>query len=254
MIVKEIILSVAASYFAFAGFAFVLFYLLDIPFLRRLKIQQRKPKLADYVREIGFSLSTIAIYAAIFYLIFETNLKNYSLLYFKKEQYPTWWYWVAFPLVILLFDAYFYFTHRLLHHPFLFKTVHIIHHRSSNPTPWSAFSFHPIEAMVLGVFKVLIIFCLPIMPIHLTVFFIHFVFIDVYGHLGFELIMKRITESPFASWWNTSVAHNMHHQYFKGNYGIYTLWWDKLFGTLRKDYDEKYEQVFKKDDTRLPLS
>jgi sterol desaturase/sphingolipid hydroxylase (fatty acid hydroxylase superfamily) len=39
----------------------------------------------------------------------------------------------------------------------------------------------------------------------------------------------------------------MHHQYFKGNYGIYTLWWDKLFGTLRKDYNEKYEQVFKKE-------
>jgi sterol desaturase/sphingolipid hydroxylase (fatty acid hydroxylase superfamily) len=38
----------------------------------------------------------------------------------------------------------------------------------------------------------------------------------------------------------------MHHQYFKGNYGLYTLIWDRLFGTLRPDYDERFDEVKKR--------
>jgi sterol desaturase/sphingolipid hydroxylase (fatty acid hydroxylase superfamily) len=42
---------------------------------------------------------------------------------------------------------------------------------------------------------------------------------------------------------NTSVAHNMHHRYFKGNYGLYFTIWDRLMGTLRNDYDENFDAV-----------
>ncbi len=42
---------------------------------------------------------------------------------------------------------------------------------------------------------------------------------------------------------NTSVAHNLHHQYFNGNYGLYFSIWDRVTGTLRKDYDENFEEV-----------
>jgi sterol desaturase/sphingolipid hydroxylase (fatty acid hydroxylase superfamily) len=44
-------------------------------------------------------------------------------------------------------------------------------------------------------------------------------------------------------WINTSVNHNQHHQYFKGNYGLYFLFWDRMMGTIRKDYDEKFDEV-----------
>jgi sterol desaturase/sphingolipid hydroxylase (fatty acid hydroxylase superfamily) len=44
-------------------------------------------------------------------------------------------------------------------------------------------------------------------------------------------------------WINTGTAHNLHHQYFHGNYGLYTLIWDRLFGTLREDYEKKFDQV-----------
>ena len=42
-------------------------------------------------------------------------------------------------------------------------------------------------------------------------------------------------------WINTSVAHNQHHQYFTGNYGLYFLFWDRMMGTLRHDYDETFQ-------------
>jgi sterol desaturase/sphingolipid hydroxylase (fatty acid hydroxylase superfamily) len=42
---------------------------------------------------------------------------------------------------------------------------------------------------------------------------------------------------------NTSIAHNMHHRYFKGNYGLYFLVWDRLIGTLNENYDKAFEEI-----------
>ena len=35
----------------------------------------------------------------------------------------------------------------------------------------------------------------------------------------------------------------MHHQYFKGNYGLYFTFWDKIMGTTNKNYDRRFEEV-----------
>ena len=35
----------------------------------------------------------------------------------------------------------------------------------------------------------------------------------------------------------------MHHQYFKGNYGLYFTWWDRIMHTTHKDYDMRFKQV-----------
>jgi sterol desaturase/sphingolipid hydroxylase (fatty acid hydroxylase superfamily) len=35
----------------------------------------------------------------------------------------------------------------------------------------------------------------------------------------------------------------MHHQFFKGNYGLYFTWWDRWMNTLHKDYDAQYDRV-----------
>jgi lathosterol oxidase len=53
---------------------------------------------------------------------------------------------------------------------------------------------------------------------------------NVYGHLGFEILPR-----PLRRWLNTSSAHNLHHKKFTGNYGLYTLFWDRLMGTLRSE-------------------
>ncbi len=66
---------------------------------------------------------------------------------------------------------------------------------------------------------------------------------NVYGHLGYELYPKGFNKNRIGKWINTSVNHNQHHQYFKGNYGLYFLWWDRWMKTIRKDYDDKFEAV-----------
>ena len=43
-----------------------------------------------------------------------------------------------------------------------------------------------------------------------------------------------------------SVAHNLHHKKFDGNYGLYLLFWDRLMGTLRKETGDVFESITKK--------
>jgi sterol desaturase/sphingolipid hydroxylase (fatty acid hydroxylase superfamily) len=58
--------------------------------------------------------------------------------------------------------------------------------------------------------------------------------------------MKSIQEDLAKIGWEVDqhfVNHNLHHQYFKGNYGLYFLFWDRMMGTIRNDYDERFEEV-----------
>jgi len=42
-------------------------------------------------------------------------------------------------------DTVFYFTHRLIHYPYLYKRIHKIHHRFKAPTSVASMYAHPIE-------------------------------------------------------------------------------------------------------------
>ena len=66
---------------------------------------------------------------------------------------------------------------------------------------------------------------------------------NVYGHLGFELFPKGINRHWLFKWFNTSVNHNMHHQYFKGNYGLYFTFWDNIMQTTHKEYDDRFNKL-----------
>jgi len=35
-----------------------------------------------------------------------------------------------------------------MHHKKLFRWFHLVHHQSTNPSPWAAYAFHPLEAVV----------------------------------------------------------------------------------------------------------
>jgi len=49
----------------------------------------------------------------------------------------------------LFYETYSYFVHRLLHTK-QFRKPHSVHHYSVRTTPWSAYSVHPIEALLIG--------------------------------------------------------------------------------------------------------
>ncbi|RPD42922.1 sterol desaturase family protein [Chitinophaga barathri] len=237
----SIIWVLGLRYFLIAGIAFIIWYLLFRKRIFYKKIQPKMPRNKDYRREILYSCLTILMFSLVFVLILFSPLRPYTQYYRATDPHSTFWYFAAFPLMFLVHDAYFYWVHRLMHHPRLFPYVHKVHHLSTNPSPWAAFSFNPLEGMLeVGIFPILV-FIMPLTLIHLVVFFFVMMLYNVYGHLGWELYPRWFARHWFGKWINTSFNHNQHHQYFKGNYGLYFLWWDRWMGTIRKDYEEKFE-------------
>lgn len=240
----KILQLIGGRYMLVAGLAFLIFYVVLRKSLRNRKIQERFPKWNDYLREIGYSVITISIFALVpLVFIGNPNVSKYTLRYEQIDEMG-WFYFVAvFPLLLFIHDTYFYWTHRLMHHPRLFKVMHLVHHKSTNPSPWAAYAFHPLEGIVEAGILIVFLFLLPLHKLHFFIFFFFMIVYNVYGHLGWELYPAGFHRTRIGRWINTSVAHNQHHRYFKGNYGLYFLCWDRWMGTLRRDYSEYFEQA-----------
>jgi len=234
---------IGTRYFLIALIAFIIFYVLFRNKLFHQKIQQKFPKTIDYLREGGYSLSTMIIFSLIVVLLNSPAIGPHTTRYKEIGEFGWLYYFSAFPIMFFMHDAYFYFAHRIMHHPTLFKHVHLIHHHSTNPSPWAAYAFHPLEAIVEQGIVVIFYFTIPIHITHLAIFFLFSIIYNVYGHLGYEIYPRGFNKTMVGKWVNTSTNHNQHHQYFKGNYGLYTLIWDRVFGTIRSDYDQHFESI-----------
>ncbi len=239
-----ILLENARNYSVIAGITFLIFYV----FLRKRiafkKIQLKFPETKDYQREVFFSILSIMIFTLppVFMLLNDT-IRPHTYYYTDINQYSKAYFFSAFIMMIFIHDTYFYWIHRLMHHKNLFKLFHAVHHKSINPSPLAAYAFHPLEAIIESGIFVLLLLIMPLHDYHLLVFFICSLAYNVYGHLGFELYPKGFSRNWFGKWLNTSVNHNLHHQYFKGNYGLYFTFWDRIMGTLRSDYDNSFDEV-----------
>lgn len=238
-----LLLVVTLRYLIIAAIAFFIFYRLRKQQWSYKKIQTRFPLSQDYYREITYSLFTALIFALIGYGLFMTPIRAYTQLYTRIEDMGIAYFFLSIPIILLLHDTYFYWTHRLMHHPRVFRYFHKVHHLSTNPSPWAAFAFHPLEAFVEAGIVVMVAFIMPVHPLAIALFLLIMMVYNVYGHLGYELYPKGFSRNRIGKWLNTSVNHNQHHQYFQGNFGLYFLWWDRWMGTLRQDYDQQFDEV-----------
>jgi sterol desaturase/sphingolipid hydroxylase (fatty acid hydroxylase superfamily) len=230
-------------YFVLAGIPFALFYLLLPAKFRRFKIQGRLASKKDFIREISHSMVSVSIFTLYAIAILFTPLRKYTLVYDQVSDYPAYYIWISLALSLIIHDTYFYWMHRLLHHKRLFAIVHLVHHKSNNPSPWASYSFHLLEAFTEGFILLLLVFVLPMHPITILLFTVTGFIINVYGHLGYEIAPKWFRYSWLFEILNTSVHHNLHHSQFKGNYGLYFRIWDRLMGTEHPNYVKEYDKL-----------
>lgn len=127
----------------------------------------------------------------------------------------------------------FYWVHRLLHVPFLYKRVHALHHRNVNIGPWSGLSMHPVEHLLY--LSSLLIHCVvPSHPIHLYFHVIYLAPGAAMTHTGYEdLLIKDKRKLALGTFY-----HQLHHRYYECNYGNQEMPWDRWFGTFHDGSDE----------------
>jgi sterol desaturase/sphingolipid hydroxylase (fatty acid hydroxylase superfamily) len=234
-------------YFVFAGAAYLIFYVILKKALSHRIIQKKFEKNDRIFDEIKFSISTIIIFTLNFAIVWELQKRGYTRHYDLDFSHFTWqnagYLVLSAFIMMLMHDTYFYWAHRLMHHPTLYRHVHQVHHRSTNPSPWAAFYFHPLEAFAeFGIIYV-IVFTLPYNEIGILLFYAYQMFINVMGHLSIELFPTSYSKNGVLKIHNSITHHNMHHKYFNYNYGLYLNVWDGIMGTVHPKYYETFEEV-----------
>lgn len=127
----------------------------------------------------------------------------------------------------VIISFHFYWIHRLIHLPFLYKHIHSLHHRNTNVGPWSGLSMHPLEHLLY--FSSILVHCvIAAHPIHILFHMQHQALTAATSHAGFEAMIirnkKRLTLGTF--------HHQMHHRFCDCNYGNLELPWDRWFGSF----------------------
>jgi sterol desaturase/sphingolipid hydroxylase (fatty acid hydroxylase superfamily) len=230
-------------YLIAAGLVFILLSVVLRGPLRGRRIQSRKPRRGQMRREFLWSVATVSIFATVGIANIASIVSGGTRLYLEIGQYG-WGYWVFTVLaMIIAHDAYFYWTHRAMHHPALFRRIHHIHHRSHVPTPWAAYSFAPGEALVHALFVTTMLHLVPLHPLTLLVFGIHQILRNALGHSGYELFPRGASHSRALGWLTMTTHHDLHHSRVSGNYGLYFTWWDRWMGTEIPDYKAVFDRV-----------
>jgi Delta7-sterol 5-desaturase len=239
----KVLANLSIKYLLFAGSLYLFFYVWKNKKYWHSKIQQRYPEKKHILREIKYSVITILIFGAVILLVTWAGAHGLTRVYTPINKCGYTWYLFSIILMIAVHDTYFYWTHRAMHWKPLFKWVHKTHHLSLNPTPFAAYAFHPVEALIeIGIIP-LIAFTIPHHASAITIFGLYSLLLNVTGHLGYELFPKGFANHILFKWHNTSTHHNMHHRLVKCNYGLYFNFWDRMMNTNHPDYVENFNEV-----------
>jgi lathosterol oxidase len=181
-------------------------------------------------KEIWQSMRSILIFSLQGILIQQGLAQGW----FQISYVFNWWF---VPQVLLLFlwnEIHFYICHYLLHTRWMMRRVHWVHHHSKEPTVFSTFSFHWIEAFLLGTvilfpllvypFQAAAVLSLPVMSL----------FINLLGHCNYDLFAAHNPNHVL----KFSYRHSMHHKKGKGNLGFLLPWLDTLCRTSLKEKNE----------------
>ena len=183
-------------------------------------------------REIRWSLLSAGIYGAPAGIVaWGWQHHGWTRVYTTLADYPLWYLPVSVLIYLLAHDTWFYWTHRWMHGPKMFKVAHAVHHASRPPTAWAAMSFHPWEALTGAVVIPALVFAIPIHVGALGVVLSIMTVMGVTNHMGWELFPKGIVKGPLGNWLITASHHQRHHAEYRCNYGLYFRHWDYVCGT-----------------------
>lgn len=214
---------------------------LRIP-LRARRIRTETPPAGQLVSEFLYSVRSIAIFSTMGIAI---TLLARAGFYPLAEVAASWgpaWFVASLLLMIVGQDAYIYWTHRWMHRPRWFRTFHRRHHRSNNPSPFTAYSFDVGEAALMVAFVIVWPLIVPT-PWHVTgLFMLHQIFRNTLLHAGYELTPARADGRPWLDFLTTTTHHDLHHGQAGYNFAPWFTWWDRWFGTEHPQYYARYAE------------
>ncbi|MEO7394435.1 MAG: sterol desaturase family protein [Chitinophagaceae bacterium] len=233
---------VLSRYFIFSWFFYSVFYIWHKEKWKSKKINHKEYKAGQFKKEIirsNLSAILFGISGAVLLLLWQ---KGYSKIYVNVYDYNLWWIPVSLITALILQETYYYWLHRWMHIPSVFRLVHKWHHESHIASPWTAFSFHPLEAVIQAIFFPLLFIFLP-MNLYLLIVILTIMSVSsVINHLDIEIYPKWLSRNVLGRGLIGATHHSLHHKQYKYNYGLYFTWWDKLSKTESPVYEDEMEK------------
>jgi Delta7-sterol 5-desaturase len=181
-------------------------------------------------REVKWAILSSLVFTSICAMGLLAYQAGWTAIYENIDEHSIAYFIISPVLILLVYETYYYWLHRWMHRPAVFKVVHKVHHESVTPTVFTAFSFHPVEALLQFIFFPLYVIIVPIHPIMLGLVFTVLTVCAMVNHSGVEIYKALLIKKHFIG----STHHDLHHKTFKTNYGLNFTWWDKVMKTENK--------------------
>jgi len=239
----------------YAVFAVLTWALLWVVLRRPLqgrKIRDQSPPTRQLALEFLISLRSIALFAVS--AVVQSLLSRagaYPLSHWARGAGPVW-FWISVGSMILGHDAFYYWTHRAMHRAAGCRWLHVRHHRSHNPSPFTAYSLSLGEAALMVSFVVLWPFIVPTTFAAIAVFIVHQIARNTLAHSGYELMPATATGKPLFDFLTTTTHHDLHHAEPGSNFGVYFTWWDRWMGTENPGYHAAFARAVRKPLAEAP--
>ena len=187
---------------------------------RRFKIQQGKAPPNALVREalLHVVLGNLVSVPAAAYFGYDFFAKQ-GMRFGGGNELPTWFEAISTLFVWhVLFDTWFYWSHRLMHHPAIYGKIHKKHHKFMTPVGICATYAHPVEDVLVNLGSTLVGPCLFRSDTHFVILCSYFALrfnetIDAHSGYDFPWSMWQYTGRGTAEW------HDWHHSNQVGNFG-----------------------------------
>jgi sterol desaturase/sphingolipid hydroxylase (fatty acid hydroxylase superfamily) len=152
---------------------------------------------------------------------------------------------VAFLLGFLILDLVIYAQHVVFHHvPWLWR-LHRMHHADLDIDVSTGLRFHPFEILISLAIKIAVVIAFGIPPVAVFVFEVMLNATSLFNHSNVRMppAVDRVVRLLLV----TPDMHRVHHSVDRAehnsNFGFNLPWWDRLFGTYRREPAAGHERM-----------
>jgi len=153
--------------------------------------------------------------------------------------------WPAIGVALVLMDLAIYLQHVMFHAFRVFWRIHRMHHTDLDYDVTTGLRFHPIEILLSLLLKLAVVALVGPSPAAVLIFEVLLNATSMFNHgnvrIGTSLdrVLRLLVVTPD--------MHRVHHSIIRretdSNYGFNLPWWDRLFGTYRKQPAMGHEKM-----------
>lgn len=208
---------------------------------KRHRVMHEVPGIRQVLKEIGWSALSSVAFAVFFVVMMILWDRGYTMVYIDPRAYPLWYMPISLAVYMFIHETYYYWLHRWMHRPRVYRRIHKVHHDSVRTSSWTSFSFHPVESILQAIVIPVLLFFLPINVFVLLLLLIVMTVSAIINHAAVE-IYPGTARRHFARWVIGSAHHDLHHKQFRYNFGLYFTFWDRWMKTESPDFDRRFAE------------